>query len=814
MACTSASNADDFVVDHIDHNSPVEAPSVGNLRPGPTFDTPSPNYGVYSSLHKKRFIVGADGQCHAEKYSFRPVARNTLYERKKIESFMLNEFKKSIIVNSVSSSNVTSHEAVRITTNNDLTESTFPNFTAPRYTIKPDTRNLPLPPIPPSLHRREVINYENLFDVDVSVSSTSTNPTTPQGTSSSAVLPTTATKRRLPVVSPEGGQLSDSPTTPQDNKKEKPKRLPIPTAIRQRPRAFMLDIGIEQVVPMDEITFGIFSNLPRNPQHYQQPADDVPLHFAAHYLLGKNDTLPDNSSQRLNLLYHLVFMRARFTIPPDNMFIRIEDVPGWKTCHQWKYDDFPRNTDELIKLWRNWQLDNPIMVKLRELILDVGEHGKEEVLTLLKDAKLLDEVWEKTHDYDWYVKKILKLHKEGQTCYPGCQFCKGTLFTGAIHNDEDHKKLKAQQQKKGTRHTSRATGLPGQMVEPCHLNKHQHAEQAPGIHPTCASRHAMDTFDKIRNGKGDYEFRRRVQYAYTVVLVLHVNGYICKHSGVEITWDTYPAYDAEHPAMGMNVLIDGVEFPTRKIISIAHIWQKSWKSFAEYFDAARREVTMTYIVNRMAHRLIGYGHHEKRCHLFPALPPFPFEKATGLDGRDVLKPKSLPPTNSTTTTSVETVTNISTTTTASTINIKTATTTDTTTNTSSIRMPELDADELLMLRDERIRVNGVISAMKKKGEEKKKKEKPTSIANPELDTQDLFQTGQEEVNSLKRKRVETSSTNEIKVAKGTFPQPKENDVELARPSLEQKLLAQLEKDRAARKERMQNVRRMMENLRR
>ena len=151
MACTSASNADDFVVDHIDHNSPVEAPSVGNLRPGPTFDTPSPNYGVYSSLHKKRFIVGADGQCHAEKYSFRPIARNTLYERKKIESFMLNEFKKSIIVNSVSSSNVTSHEAVyvKVKTNNEITRTITPDYKTPTYTITPDTRNLPLPPIPP-----------------------------------------------------------------------------------------------------------------------------------------------------------------------------------------------------------------------------------------------------------------------------------------------------------------------------------------------------------------------------------------------------------------------------------------------------------------------------------------------------------------------------------------------------------------------------------------------------------------------------------------------------------------------------------------
>jgi len=695
-----AINDDDLIVDHIDHNSPAVAPSVGNLRPGPTFDTPSPNYGVYSSLHKKRFIVGADGQCHAEKYSFRPIARNTLYERKKIESFMLNEFKKSIIVNSVSSSNVTSHEAiyVKVKTNNEITRTITPDYKGPTYTIKPDTRNLPLPPIPPSLHRREVINYENLFDVDVS--STSTNPTTPQGTSSSAVLPTTATKRRLPVVSPEGGQLSDSPTTPKDNKKEKPKRYPIPTAIRERPRAFMLDIGIEQVVPMDEITFGIFSNLPRNPQHYQQPADDVPLHFAAHYLLGKNDTLPHNSSQRLNLLYHLVFMRARFTIPPDNMFIRIEEVHGWESCQRRKYDDFPRNTDELIKLWRKWQLDNSIMVKLREIILDVGEHGKEEVLTLLKDAELLDEVWEKTHDYDWYVEKILKLHKEGKTCYPGCQFCKieGALFTGAIHCDEDHKNSKAKKQKATVRHSN------GRMVQPCNLNEQQHAEQAKGIHPTCAGRHAVDTFDKMRNGKGSYGFRQRVQYAYLVVLVLHVNGYTCKHTGVEITWDTYTAFDAEHPAMGMNVMIDGEEFPTRKIMGISEIWNKSWRSFSEFFDAACREVTVTYIVNRMAHRLIGWGHHEKRCNLLPALPPFPFEKVE-LVGRTVLKPLALPPTNSTTTTSVKTVTNVSTTTTSSSINITTATTIDTTTNTTSISkiLSEIDVFIAICIKTYRIR---------------------------------------------------------------------------------------------------------------
>jgi len=216
------------------------------------------------------------------------------------------------------------------------------------------------------------------------------------------------------------------------------------------------------------------------------------------------------------------------------------------------------------------------MVKLRELILDVGEHGKEEVLTLLKDAKLLDEVWAKTHDYDWYVKKILACHKEGKTCYPDCQFCKavGTLFSAAIHCEEDHKKLKAQQQKRDTRHRNPTTGLATTMVQPSNLNEQQHAEQAWGIKPTCRARHSHDTHDKIRNGKGPYDFRRRVQYAFLVVLVLHVNGYICKHTGVEITWDTYTAYDTEHPLMGMNIMIDDVEFPTRKIMSIADIGKR------------------------------------------------------------------------------------------------------------------------------------------------------------------------------------------------------------------------------------------------
>jgi len=54
---------------NFDHSTPVWTP-IGSDKPGPAFDTPLPNYGVYSSLHKKRFIVGADGQCHAEKYSF------------------------------------------------------------------------------------------------------------------------------------------------------------------------------------------------------------------------------------------------------------------------------------------------------------------------------------------------------------------------------------------------------------------------------------------------------------------------------------------------------------------------------------------------------------------------------------------------------------------------------------------------------------------------------------------------------------------------------------------------------------------------
>jgi len=57
------------------------------------------------------------------------------------------------------------------------------------------------------------------------------------------------------------------------------------------------------------------------------------------------------------------------------------------------------------------------------------------------------------------------------------------------------------------------------------------------------------------------------------------------------------------------------------------------------------------------------------------------------------------------------------------------------------------------------------------------------------------------------------STYETKVVNSTgssiLPHPKENDVELAKPSLEQKFLAQLEKDRAARKECMQKVRQLM-----
>jgi len=454
----------------------------------------------------------------------------------------------------------------------------------------------------------------------------------------------------------------------------------------------MLDIGIEQLIPVEEVKRNVFENLHRNPRHFaRSTSEDVPLIIVSNYLLGKKrDAIPDESSQLLNLIYNMVSWRSRFTIPPDNMFIKIEEIPGWKTCRQKLYDDYPRNTDELIKLWRNWQLENPIMVKLRELILDVGEHGKEEVLTLLKDAKLLDEVWGETHPNPWYVEKLLACHKEGKTCYPGCQFCKveGSLFTGAIHCDEDHKTLEAQQQKRGTRHINPTTGLPTTMVQPSHLNEQQHKEQAWGIKPTCACRHQMDTHDKIRNGKGDYNFRERLQYAYSVVLVLHVNGYVCKHTNVEITWDTYTAYDTEHPLMGMNVMIDGEEFPTRKIMCITDIRKKSWKSFSEFFDALRREVTMTYVVNRMAHALIGYGHHEKRRHLFPKLPPFPFQKVK-LDGRTVLEPLALPSTKSTTTTSVETVSTLSTTTTSSTISVTTATTTNKSTNRKSIKKPVL-----------------------------------------------------------------------------------------------------------------------------
>ena len=99
---TPAIHDDDVV---IDHSTPVSLP-IGIETPGPVINAPPSNYGVYSSLFEKRFIVGADGQCHAEKYSFRPITRNTLYERKEIGSYALDELKKSLIVNSVSSSNV------------------------------------------------------------------------------------------------------------------------------------------------------------------------------------------------------------------------------------------------------------------------------------------------------------------------------------------------------------------------------------------------------------------------------------------------------------------------------------------------------------------------------------------------------------------------------------------------------------------------------------------------------------------------------------------------------------------------------------
>jgi len=713
-------NDDDDVV--IDHDTPVWIP-IGVDTPGPIVDAPLPNYGIFSSNYhndRNELTIGDEGQIYATDYSYRPVVRGTLRRLKTIGSNTLNEFDKGIILNSVSSSNVTSHELFKVTFYNDLTKSTIPNFTAPRYTIHPDNQpELQLPLIPPTL--RENNYFNNLFEVDVS----SANPTTPQGTASSTILPTTATKRRLvspDLSSSDAGQLSSSLTPAEESRKR-----PLPTtAIRQAPRAYSKSpIGMEQVIPVKEVVLSAFPNLTRNPTCYARPIFmNIPLIVASDYLLcKKHDTLPDNSSQRPNLIYDVVLWRSWFTRPPDNMFIRIEEVHGWETCRQKLYADFPRNSDGVIQLFRNWQLENPFMVKLRELILDVGEHGKEEVLTLLKDAGLLDEVWAKTHNHPWYVEKTLALHKKGETCYPGCPFCKSddTLFTGAIHCDGDHKKLEAQQQKKGTRHTSRATGLPGRMVQPSLLNKQQHEEQEWGIHPTCASRHELDTHWKMRNGKGDYNFRYRLQYAYLVVLVLHVNGYTCKHTGVEITWDTYTAFDTEHQAMGMNVMIDGEEFPTRKIMCISEIWNKSWGSFAEFFDALCREVTVTYVVNRMAHRLIGYGHHEKRCHLFPDLPSFPFEKVE-IDSHTILKPLALPPVHTTTrTTSTEAVTT-STTITSSTINVTTATTTNKSTTLKSITKPVLNSNELVALKAERVRVGSIISGMKEESTLKRKRE--------------------------------------------------------------------------------------------
>jgi len=126
MACASASSADNVVVDH---NTPVVAPSIGISKLGPVVPAPPSYYGTNSSKYNT-FIVGADGQVYSKAYSYRPIVRNTLRRLKKIGSYTLDEFDKKIIVNSVSSSNVTSHEAtyVKVKTNNEITRTITPDY--------------------------------------------------------------------------------------------------------------------------------------------------------------------------------------------------------------------------------------------------------------------------------------------------------------------------------------------------------------------------------------------------------------------------------------------------------------------------------------------------------------------------------------------------------------------------------------------------------------------------------------------------------------------------------------------------------------
>ena len=147
----------------------------------------------------------------------------------------------------------------------------------------------------------------------------------------------------------------------------------------------------------------------------------------------------------------------------------------------------------------------------------------------------------------------------------------------------------------------------------------------------------------------------------------------------------------------------------------------------------------------MAHALIGWGHQEKRYHLFPDLPPFPFEKGE-LHGRAVLKPLALPPINTTTTTSVETVSTVSTTITSSFINVTTATTTNKSTNLKSIEKPVLDTKESEALVAERIRIEGVISDMKKTKEATRKR-KSEEVNEKETLDQNIADASQEHVST-------------------------------------------------------------------
>ena len=389
------------------------------------------------------------------------------------------------------------------------------------------------------------------------------------------------------------------------------------------------------------------------------------------------------TKKSLDLLYHMVKWRTSDLLPAEERLnnkkrVLMKNVPGYGSRIK-GYNDYPTSLDQFTNEFWHWLEDHPEYKFIRGVVLDIAEHQRAICQWLLNNPDQLNKVWQEGHPRKHYADLLMEQHRLDKLCYPDCPFCKGTAFQNSpFHCDGDHHGQEAVQAKRRHWHYN-SEGEATTMLQPSQYSKEQLEDQKDGLRPVCSSRHMHDTLCKIRNDDGKYNFIHRWQYLLVTGLVLYLNDYQCFFTDDEVDFNNYTGYDTQHSTAMMNALIGEIQYASRKLSGISELWNRTYKSYAEFRDAVFREVVMVVLCKRSAHRLIDWG--IARQHHFLGMPPYPFVKQT-CNGTMALVPRLLPPPPTTiTTTSTTTNTTL---TTESPTAITTKNITRTTTITSSI----------------------------------------------------------------------------------------------------------------------------------